>query len=120
MCSLGIEPTTFRSADAMFYHWATQEHCVIDLDLDVFRLIITVLSLSLSQPCIVAECGEHKAGDEWGIAPNDGSGDTYPDFPEDSDMDFKDVIIFQHLHLHIHTCIYIKITCSIKSRITVT
>ncbi len=26
MCSLGIEPTTFRSADAMFYHWATQEH----------------------------------------------------------------------------------------------
>ncbi len=25
MCSLGIEPTTFRSADAMFYHWATQE-----------------------------------------------------------------------------------------------
>ncbi len=28
MCSLGIEPTTFRSADAMFYHWATQEHCV--------------------------------------------------------------------------------------------
>ncbi len=26
MCSLGFEPTTFRSADAMFYHWATQEH----------------------------------------------------------------------------------------------
>ncbi len=26
MCSLGIEPTTFRSADTMFYHWATQEH----------------------------------------------------------------------------------------------
>ncbi len=25
MCSLGIEPTTFCSADAMFYHWATQE-----------------------------------------------------------------------------------------------
>ncbi len=28
MCSLGIEPTTFHSADAMFYHWATQEHVV--------------------------------------------------------------------------------------------
>uniref|UniRef100_A0A8C1IV06 peptidylprolyl isomerase n=1 Tax=Cyprinus carpio TaxID=7962 RepID=A0A8C1IV06_CYPCA len=42
------------------------------------------------QPCIIAECGEHKAGDDWSIAPNDGSGDTYPDFPEDSDMDFKD------------------------------
>ncbi len=26
MCSLGIEPTTFYTADAMLYHWATQEH----------------------------------------------------------------------------------------------
>ncbi len=26
MCSLGIEPTTFCTADAMLYHWATQEH----------------------------------------------------------------------------------------------
>ncbi len=26
MCSLGIEPTTFCAADAMLYHWATQEH----------------------------------------------------------------------------------------------
>ncbi|XP_059371998.1 peptidyl-prolyl cis-trans isomerase D [Carassius carassius] len=42
------------------------------------------------KPCIIAECGEHKEGDNWGIAPNDGSGDTYPDFPEDSDVDFKD------------------------------
>ncbi len=25
MCSLGIEPTTFCAADAMLYHWATQE-----------------------------------------------------------------------------------------------
>ncbi len=24
MCSLGIEPTTFRAADTMLYHWATQ------------------------------------------------------------------------------------------------
>ncbi len=30
MCSLGIEPTTFCSVDAMLYHWATQEHfCTI-------------------------------------------------------------------------------------------
>ncbi len=29
MCSLGIESTTFRSADAMFYHWATQKHILI-------------------------------------------------------------------------------------------
>ncbi len=26
MCSLGIKPTTFCAADAMLYHWATQEH----------------------------------------------------------------------------------------------
>uniref|UniRef100_A0A8B9HFV9 Peptidyl-prolyl cis-trans isomerase D n=1 Tax=Astyanax mexicanus TaxID=7994 RepID=A0A8B9HFV9_ASTMX len=43
------------------------------------------------KPCVIAECGEHKAGDDWGVAPDDGSGDVHPDFPEDSDFDFKDV-----------------------------
>ncbi|XP_029917656.1 peptidyl-prolyl cis-trans isomerase D [Myripristis murdjan] len=43
------------------------------------------------KPCIIAECGEHKDGDDWGVAAVDGSGDTHPDFPEDSDIDFKDV-----------------------------
>uniref|UniRef100_A0AAY4DNH4 peptidylprolyl isomerase n=1 Tax=Denticeps clupeoides TaxID=299321 RepID=A0AAY4DNH4_9TELE len=43
------------------------------------------------KPCVIADCGEHKAGDDWGVAPSDGSGDAHPDFPEDSDMDFKDV-----------------------------
>lgn len=43
------------------------------------------------QPCIIAECGEHKDGDSWGTATSDGSGDTHPDFPEDSDISFKDV-----------------------------
>lgn len=43
------------------------------------------------KPCIIAECGEHKAGDDWGVAPDDGSGDAHPDFPEDSDVDLKDV-----------------------------
>ncbi|KAJ8335626.1 hypothetical protein SKAU_G00389680 [Synaphobranchus kaupii] len=43
------------------------------------------------KPCFIAECGEHKPGDDWGVAPNDGSGDAHPDFPEDSDVDFKDV-----------------------------
>ncbi len=28
MCSLEIESTTFRAADAVLYHWATQEHKV--------------------------------------------------------------------------------------------
>lgn len=42
------------------------------------------------KPCVIADCGEHKDGDSWGVAPTDGSGDTHPDFPEDSDIDFKD------------------------------
>uniref|UniRef100_A0A3Q1HP54 Peptidyl-prolyl cis-trans isomerase D n=1 Tax=Anabas testudineus TaxID=64144 RepID=A0A3Q1HP54_ANATE len=43
------------------------------------------------KPCIIADCGEHKDGDSWGAALNDGSGDIHPDFPEDSDIDFGDV-----------------------------
>ncbi|XP_075807132.1 peptidyl-prolyl cis-trans isomerase D isoform X1 [Microtus pennsylvanicus] len=41
--------------------------------------------------CIIAECGELKEGDDWGIFPKDGSGDSHPDFPEDADIDLKDV-----------------------------
>uniref|UniRef100_A0ABM5GIX9 peptidylprolyl isomerase n=1 Tax=Pogona vitticeps TaxID=103695 RepID=A0ABM5GIX9_9SAUR len=44
-----------------------------------------------SKLCIIAECGELKEGDNWGIVHIDGSGDTYPDFPEDSDMDLKEI-----------------------------
>uniref|UniRef100_A0A8C9W2U7 Peptidyl-prolyl cis-trans isomerase D n=1 Tax=Scleropages formosus TaxID=113540 RepID=A0A8C9W2U7_SCLFO len=43
------------------------------------------------EPCIIADCGELRQGDDWGIALNDGSGDVHPDFPEDADIDFKDV-----------------------------
>ncbi|XP_014837465.1 peptidyl-prolyl cis-trans isomerase D [Poecilia latipinna] len=43
------------------------------------------------KPCIVADCGEHKDGDSWGATPDDGTGDAHPDFPEDSDIDFKDL-----------------------------
>uniref|UniRef100_A0A2K5QXC7 peptidylprolyl isomerase n=1 Tax=Cebus imitator TaxID=2715852 RepID=A0A2K5QXC7_CEBIM len=39
----------------------------------------------------VKECGELKEGDDWGIFPKDGSGDSHPDFPEDEDIDLKDV-----------------------------
>lgn len=41
--------------------------------------------------CVIAECGELKEGDDWGIFPKDGSGDCHPDFPEDADIDLKDV-----------------------------
>ena len=43
------------------------------------------------QLCVIAECGELKKGDDWGIFPKDGSGDSHPDFPEDADVDLKDV-----------------------------
>nr|XP_057920276.1 peptidyl-prolyl cis-trans isomerase D [Doryrhamphus excisus] len=44
-----------------------------------------------TKPCIIADCGEHKDGDSWAVVSDDGTGDTHPDFPEDSDVDFKDV-----------------------------
>lgn len=53
----------------------------------------------LPQLCVIAECGELKEGDDWGIVPQDGSGDAYPDFPEDSDVDLKDVSIFLSSYL---------------------
>ncbi|KAF6096305.1 peptidylprolyl isomerase D [Phyllostomus discolor] len=44
-----------------------------------------------AKSCVIAECGELKEGDDWGIFPEDGSGDKHPDFPEDADIDLKDV-----------------------------
>uniref|UniRef100_UPI00398F1F87 peptidyl-prolyl cis-trans isomerase D n=1 Tax=Pristiophorus japonicus TaxID=55135 RepID=UPI00398F1F87 len=41
--------------------------------------------------CIIEHCGEIKEGDDCGLAPADGSGDAYPDFPEDIDEDMNDV-----------------------------
>ncbi|XP_006213657.1 peptidyl-prolyl cis-trans isomerase D isoform X2 [Vicugna pacos] len=41
--------------------------------------------------CVIAECGELKDGDDWGIFPKDGSSDSHPDFPEDADINLKDV-----------------------------
>ncbi|XP_077588955.1 peptidyl-prolyl cis-trans isomerase D [Stigmatopora nigra] len=43
------------------------------------------------KPCVIADCGEHKEGDSWGAASADATGDAHHDFPEDSDVDFKDV-----------------------------
>lgn len=44
-----------------------------------------------AKPCVIAECGELKDGDELVAPPLDGSGDTHPDFPEDSDVELNDV-----------------------------
>ncbi|CAH2300611.1 peptidyl-prolyl cis-trans isomerase D [Pelobates cultripes] len=43
------------------------------------------------KPCVISECGELKDGDDCVIPPLDGSGDTHPDFPEDSDVELNDV-----------------------------
>lgn len=51
------------------------------------------------QPCVIADCGEHKDDDSWGTALNDNSGDIHPDFPEDSDIDFKDVSVSKDFDL---------------------
>ncbi|XP_072296375.1 peptidyl-prolyl cis-trans isomerase D [Eucyclogobius newberryi] len=48
-----------------------------------------------AQPCVISDCGEHKDGDNWGVELDDGSGDTYPEFPEDVEIDFKDVVKVQ-------------------------
>uniref|UniRef100_A0A2K6G415 peptidylprolyl isomerase n=1 Tax=Propithecus coquereli TaxID=379532 RepID=A0A2K6G415_PROCO len=49
--------------------------------------------------CVIAECGELKEGDDWGIVPKDGSGDSHPDFPEDADIDLTDVSTFRLLEV---------------------
>ncbi|XP_072440359.1 peptidyl-prolyl cis-trans isomerase D [Chiloscyllium punctatum] len=41
--------------------------------------------------CSITNCGEIKEGDDLGLAPADGSGDAYPDFPEDIDGGMNDI-----------------------------
>ncbi|XP_072899106.1 peptidyl-prolyl cis-trans isomerase D [Hemitrygon akajei] len=44
-----------------------------------------------AKQCIIENCGELKEGDDLGLAPADGSGDAYPDFPEDNEEDITDI-----------------------------
>ncbi|XP_048456499.1 peptidyl-prolyl cis-trans isomerase D isoform X4 [Rhincodon typus] len=41
--------------------------------------------------CSITNCGEIREGDDLGLAPADGSGDAYPDFPEDIDGGMNDI-----------------------------
>uniref|UniRef100_UPI00358E7BF9 peptidyl-prolyl cis-trans isomerase D n=1 Tax=Myxine glutinosa TaxID=7769 RepID=UPI00358E7BF9 len=43
------------------------------------------------QACLIGDCGQFRNGEDWRVVPNDGTGDQYPDFPEDSDIDIRDV-----------------------------
>lgn len=59
--------------------------------LGVARMLENVNGEKPAKLCVIAVCGELKEGDDWGIFPKDGSGDSHPDFPEDADIDLKDV-----------------------------
>lgn len=66
----------------------------------MINMVVHFYNLGLFlQLCVIAECGELKEGDDWGIFPKDGSGDSYPDFPEDADIDLKDVSTFRSIKL---------------------
>ncbi|XP_042222467.1 peptidyl-prolyl cis-trans isomerase D-like isoform X2 [Homarus americanus] len=40
--------------------------------------------------CEIYDCGELKSGDSFGIVDDDGTVDTYPQFPDDSDVNFEE------------------------------
>lgn len=89
----------------------------MDYSLLVNRCLILKLRFSFNrlQPCVIADCGEHKDGDSWGAAPNDGTGDTHPDYPEDSDINFKDVRMCEVLIFRVSWANQGRSGCSVES-----
>lgn len=43
------------------------------------------------QPCVIADCGVVPEGTDVNLTEDDGTGDAYADWPEDSDIDFTKV-----------------------------
>ncbi|CAG2104645.1 unnamed protein product [Medioppia subpectinata] len=43
------------------------------------------------EKCVVSDCGQFKAGEDWNLIINDGTEDVFPSFPEDSDLDFTSI-----------------------------
>lgn len=41
--------------------------------------------------CIIENCGQYKPGEDFGLVENDSTGDVYTDWPDDSELDFKDI-----------------------------
>ena len=39
--------------------------------------------------CSIADCGELEPGQDFGLTEKDGTADTFPSFPEDSDLDLS-------------------------------
>ncbi|EDO41747.1 predicted protein [Nematostella vectensis] len=46
---------------------------------------------SPKSPCIIEECGELAPGQDDGMSVDDGTGDVYPNWPKDADIDFSKV-----------------------------
>ncbi len=54
----------------------------------------------LFQDCVICECGEFTEGESDALKiEDDGTGDVYPDSPEEAALDFKDVSLK-------HFCLY--------------
>ncbi|XP_015788239.1 peptidyl-prolyl cis-trans isomerase D-like [Tetranychus urticae] len=43
------------------------------------------------EPIVIIDCGQLKHGQDFGWMPNDRTGEAYPPFPEDSDLDLNNV-----------------------------
>lgn len=44
-----------------------------------------------SKVCLIENCGEILPGEDFGIGESDGTGDVYPLYPDDSDVNFKEI-----------------------------
>ena len=44
------------------------------------------------QPCVIADCGEVPAGEDIMSVEDDGTGDTYSDYPTESNVEFTKVL----------------------------
>ncbi|GIY43398.1 peptidyl-prolyl cis-trans isomerase D [Caerostris darwini] len=43
------------------------------------------------EPCIIENCGEFEGGEDFGLNESDGTEDTYAPFPDDCELNFKDI-----------------------------
>ena len=48
------------------------------------------------QQCVIADCGEVPAGEDIWIVIDDGTGDTFPDYPNESKIQFDKVSVLRN------------------------
>lgn len=69
--------------------------CLSKLFLQNFEYLFLFISFKF-QHCIISNCGEYAPGEDFGLRENDGTEDVYTPFPEDSDINFKEVFVSNH------------------------